>query len=130
MSQKVVSFGEIMLRLGSPGFERLFQSATLTATFGGGEANVAVSLAQFGLRSDYVTRVPVRSLGQTGPERVQVSGPFRLNDVLIVCRPIRSGTPSSALCAPKAWTPRISLAAAVGSASISRRPAPASAPRP
>jgi 2-dehydro-3-deoxygluconokinase len=58
-----VTFGEIMLRLGSPGFERLLQSAMLTATFGGGEANVAVSLAQFGLQSDYVTRVPANALG-------------------------------------------------------------------
>jgi 2-dehydro-3-deoxygluconokinase len=60
---RVVTFGEIMLRLGSPGFERLLQSAMLTATFGGGEANVAVSLAQFGLRSDYVTRLPNNALG-------------------------------------------------------------------
>jgi 2-dehydro-3-deoxygluconokinase len=63
MPQRVVSFGEIMLRLGSPGFERLLQSAMLTATFGGGEANVAVSLAQFGLESDYVTRLPQNAIG-------------------------------------------------------------------
>ena len=45
-----VSFGEIMLRLKSPpGYDRLFQSPTLEATFGGGEANVAVSLANYGL---------------------------------------------------------------------------------
>ena len=48
---KVVTFGEIMLRLSPPGFERLLQSLMLSATFGGGEANVAVSLAQFGLES-------------------------------------------------------------------------------
>src|SRR4051812_29192050 len=63
MPPRVVTFGEIMLRLGAPGFERLFQSAMLTATFGGGEANVAVSLAQFGLRSDYVTRLPPHAIG-------------------------------------------------------------------
>ena len=45
MSARIVTFGEIMLRLKSPGFERLFQSPTLEATFGGGEANVAVSCA-------------------------------------------------------------------------------------
>jgi 2-dehydro-3-deoxygluconokinase len=61
--KKVVTFGEIMLRLSPPGFERLFQSPLLSATFGGGEANVAVSLAQFGLDSHYVTRVPANAVG-------------------------------------------------------------------
>ena len=60
---KVVTFGEIMLRLSPPGFERLLQSPTLVATFGGGEANVAVSLAQFGLDSWYVTRLPKNPIG-------------------------------------------------------------------
>ena len=46
---RIVTFGEIVLRLKSPGLERLFQSSSLEATFGGGEANVAVSLAQFGM---------------------------------------------------------------------------------
>ena len=48
---KVVSFGEIMLRLSPPGFERLLQSPRFSATFGGGEANVAVSLSHFGLEA-------------------------------------------------------------------------------
>ena len=60
---KVVTFGEIMLRLSPPGFERVFQSPVLSATFGGGEANVAVSLAHFGLDSYYVTRVPAHAIG-------------------------------------------------------------------
>ena len=47
--KRVVTFGEIMLRLKSPGNERLFQSPVLEATFGGGECNVAVSLANYGL---------------------------------------------------------------------------------
>lgn len=55
---KFLTFGEIMLRLKSPGFERLLQSATLEATFGGGEANVAVSLANFGLDAGYLTVLP------------------------------------------------------------------------
>ena len=63
MPAKVVTFGEIMLRLSPPGFERFFQSPVLNATFGGGEANVAVSLAQFGLDSYYVTRVPAHAIG-------------------------------------------------------------------
>jgi 2-dehydro-3-deoxygluconokinase len=60
---KVVTFGEIMLRLSPPGFERLLQSPLLVATYGGGEANVAVSLAQFGLDSYYVTRLPSQAIG-------------------------------------------------------------------
>jgi 2-dehydro-3-deoxygluconokinase len=52
-----------MLRLSPPGFERFFQSSQLQATFGGGEANVAVSLAQFGCDSYYVTRLPDNPIG-------------------------------------------------------------------
>ena len=74
MAAKVVSFGEIMLRLGSPGFERLFQSPTLTATFGGGEANVAVSLAQFGLDSYYVTRLPPHAIGDAVVRALRADG--------------------------------------------------------
>lgn len=58
MSLKAVTFGEIMLRLKSPGNERLFQSPVLEATFGGGEANVAVSLANYGVDASYVTVLP------------------------------------------------------------------------
>jgi 2-dehydro-3-deoxygluconokinase len=58
-SQKpVVTFGEIMLRLAPPGFERFLQSPQFVATFGGGEANVAVALANFGQASRYVTVIP------------------------------------------------------------------------
>jgi 2-dehydro-3-deoxygluconokinase len=74
MARKVVTFGEIMLRLGSPGFERLFQSPTLTATFGGGEANVAVSLAQFGLDSCYVTRLPQHAIGDAVIRALRAEG--------------------------------------------------------
>ena len=58
-----VSFGEIMLRLKSPGHERFFQSPNLEATFGGGEANVAVALANFGLDSAFVTALPANDIG-------------------------------------------------------------------
>ncbi len=54
----VATFGEIMLRLTPPGFERLLQSPVLQATWGGGEANVAVSIAQFGGSSRYITVLP------------------------------------------------------------------------
>ncbi|HHV87157.1 MAG TPA: sugar kinase [Petrimonas sp.] len=56
--QKVVTFGEIMLRLATPGYQRFVQSNSLTATFGGGEANVAVSLANYGIPVEFVTRLP------------------------------------------------------------------------
>ncbi|MCD7978717.1 MAG: sugar kinase [Tannerellaceae bacterium] len=56
--KKVVTFGEIMLRLATPGYNRFIQSTSLNATFGGGEANVAVSLANYGIPADFVTRLP------------------------------------------------------------------------
>lgn len=55
---KVVTFGEIMLRLSTPGYQRFVQSNSLNATFGGGEANVAVSLANYGIDTEFVTRLP------------------------------------------------------------------------
>jgi len=58
MSKRVVTLGEIMLRLKPPGFERFFQSPLLEATFGGGEGNVAISLAIFGLDVAFVTALP------------------------------------------------------------------------
>jgi 2-dehydro-3-deoxygluconokinase len=61
---RVVTFGEIMLRLSSPGHERLFQSPNLQATFGGGEANVAVSLAAFGIDAALATVLPEGPIGE------------------------------------------------------------------
>ncbi|MFN8258096.1 MAG: sugar kinase [Bacteroidales bacterium] len=58
MMNKVVTFGEVMLRLATPGFERFGQSGILNASFGGGEANVAVSLANFGIPALFVTKLP------------------------------------------------------------------------
>ena len=60
---RVVTFGEIMLRLSSVGYDRLFQNDGIQATFGGGEANVAVSLANFGIDSIYVTKLPEHAVG-------------------------------------------------------------------
>ncbi|MGA2821240.1 MAG: sugar kinase [Anaerolineales bacterium] len=62
MRGRVVAFGEIMLRLKPPGFERFLQSSAFEATFGGGEANVAVSLARFGLEVSYVTVLPTNPI--------------------------------------------------------------------
>mgnify|MGYP002395564769 CR=1 FL=1 len=64
MSNKVITFGEIMLRLAAPGYLRFSQSNELTATFGGGEANVAVSLANYGIPVDFVTRLPKNDIAR------------------------------------------------------------------
>lgn len=56
--KKVVTFGEVMLRLATPGYNRFIQSTNLNAAFGGGEANVAVSLANYGIPTSFVTRLP------------------------------------------------------------------------
>ncbi len=64
MRPRVITFGEIMLRLKPPGKERLLQSPMLEATFGGGEANVALALAQFGIDVGLVTALPDNSLGE------------------------------------------------------------------
>ncbi|HYT73696.1 MAG TPA: sugar kinase [Vicinamibacterales bacterium] len=74
MTVKVVTFGELMLRLSPPGFERLLQSPVLAATFGGGEANVAVSLAHFGLESHYVTRLPAHAIGDAAIRALRAEG--------------------------------------------------------
>jgi 2-dehydro-3-deoxygluconokinase len=58
MQKRVVTFGEIMLRLSPPGFERILQTPQFVATFGGGEANVAVTLAAFGWPAEFVTVLP------------------------------------------------------------------------
>jgi len=61
--KKYITFGEIMLRLRPPNWERFFQSPLLEATFGGGEANVAVGLARFGLNVAYVSVIPNNAIG-------------------------------------------------------------------
>ena len=60
---RIVTFGEIMLRLSPTGYERLFQSDRLTGSFGGAEANVAISLANFGEDAAFVTRLPDQAVG-------------------------------------------------------------------
>jgi 2-dehydro-3-deoxygluconokinase len=74
MQKKVVTFGEIMLRLSPPGFERLLQSPMLVATFGGGEANVAVAVAAFGLESTYITAVPKHAIGDAVIRALRAEG--------------------------------------------------------
>lgn len=66
MAKKTVTFGEIMLRLAPEGYYRFVQAESYGATYGGGEANVAVSLANFGLDSAFVTKLPAHEIGQAG----------------------------------------------------------------
>jgi len=61
---KIITFGEIMLRLAPPGYSRFSQASSFEATFGGGEANVAVSLANYGLDVDFVTRLPENDIAE------------------------------------------------------------------
>ena len=63
---RVVTFGEIMLRLAPEGYYRFLQADTYGATYGGGEANVAVSLANFGIDAAFVTKLPKHEIGQAG----------------------------------------------------------------
>lgn len=63
--KKVVTFGEIMLRLATPGYLRFTQANEFTTTFGGGEANVAVSLANYGIPVDFVTRLPESDIARS-----------------------------------------------------------------
>ena len=71
---KVVTFGEIMLRLAPNGYYRFFQQDQMQATFGGGEANVAVSLANFGVDSKYVTKLPEHAIGQAAINELRSFG--------------------------------------------------------
>ena len=64
--KRVVTFGEIMLRLAPEGYYRFLQADTYGATYGGGEANVAVSLANFGIDAAFVTKLPKHEIGQAG----------------------------------------------------------------
>ena len=71
---RVVTFGEIMLRLAPNGYYRFFQDDQLQATFGGGDANVAVSLANYGLDAAYVTKLPKHAIGQAAVNQLRYFG--------------------------------------------------------
>lgn len=71
---KVVTFGELMLRLAPNGYYRFFQNDQMQATFGGGEANVAVSLANYGVWSEYVTKLPEHAIGQAAVDSLRYFG--------------------------------------------------------
>ena len=72
--KRVITFGEIMLRLAPPGYERFVQCTSYGATYGGGEANVAVSLANYGLDAAFVTKLPKHEIGQAGVNALRKYG--------------------------------------------------------
>lgn len=74
MAKKVVTFGELMLRLAPEGYYRFVQADTLGATFGGGEANVAVSLANYGLDAKFVSKFPTHEIGQAAVNSLRKYG--------------------------------------------------------
>ena len=74
MGKKVVCFGEIMLRLSPPGYLRFEQVRSFDAVYGGGEANVAVSLANYGLDASFVTKVPANAIGQAAVNEMRRYG--------------------------------------------------------
>ena len=71
---RIVTFGELMLRLAPNGYYRFFQNDQMQATFGGGEANVAVSLANFGMESLYITKLPKHAIGQAAVDSLRYFG--------------------------------------------------------
>ena len=71
---KVVTFGELMVRLQPFNYERFVQANNLEFTFGGGEANVAVSLANYGMDAVYVTKLPAHAIGQAAVDSLRYFG--------------------------------------------------------
>lgn len=74
MAKKVITFGEIMLRLAPEGYYRFVQADTFGATYGGGEANVAVSLANYGFDAKFVTKIPAHEIGQAAVNSLRKYG--------------------------------------------------------
>lgn len=72
--KKVVTFGEVMLRLAPQGYLRFLQEPSFEATFGGGEANVAVSLSNFGFDAAFVTKMPKNPIGEAGVNQLRYFG--------------------------------------------------------
>ena len=73
-NRKVVTFGEVMLRLTAPDFRRFSQTNEFIAAYGGSEANVAVSLANFGIPTEFVTRLPDNAMAQACIASLRANG--------------------------------------------------------
>ena len=74
MSKRVITFGELMLRLAPQGYMRFIQTDAYEATYGGGEANVAISLANYGLEAAFVSKMPKHEIGQAGVNSLRQYG--------------------------------------------------------
>ncbi len=74
MSDKVVTMGELMLRLSTPGYSRFIQSQSFDVNYGGGEANVAVALANYGFESFFVSKLPKHEIGQSAVNSLRKFG--------------------------------------------------------
>lgn len=72
--KKVITFGEVMLRLTAPDFLRFSQTNQMIATYGGSEANVAVSLANFGIPTEFVTRLPDNAVARACIASLRANG--------------------------------------------------------
>ena len=68
MAKKVITFGEVMMRLSPPGYEKFSQASSLELVYGGGEANVAISCAYLGMKAEHVTRFPDNALGKAATQ--------------------------------------------------------------
>ena len=79
---KVITFGEIMLRLAPDGYYRFVQATSFGATYGGGEANVAIALANFGVETTFVTKLPKHEIGQAAVNTLRQFGV----DTSMICR--------------------------------------------
>ncbi len=74
VAKKVVTFGEIMLRLSPPGYQRFVQANSFDVVYGGGEANVAISLANYGLDAYFVSKIPKHEIGQSAVDHLRRYG--------------------------------------------------------
>lgn len=74
MKNKVVTFGEIMMRLSTPGFARFTQAESLNVIYAGSEANVSSSLSTFGVDAEHVTRFPTNDFGKAATQTLQRYG--------------------------------------------------------
>ncbi len=68
MAKKVITFGEVMMRLSPPGYEKFSQASSFELVYGGGEANVAISCAYLGMKAAHVTRFPDNALGKAATQ--------------------------------------------------------------
>ena len=81
---KAVCFGELMLRLTPNLYDRFVQSEKFCATFGGGEANVSVSLANYGVDAAFVTKLPAHEIGQMAVEKLLIFSILHLLSIFFV----------------------------------------------